>query len=347
MAPALDFQAPLQDGLEGERPSIWGRKVYSPVQGTVISVRNDVPDNPLGEINYGENWGNYAILQTAQREHVALCHLEYGSMDIYAGQEIGFGTQIGRVGNSGRSSVPHLHLQAQSSARIGSSTIPLRIANYLERRAKSGEKGPRWHAAGLPREGDVVEPGISNVATHALLTGILPGRAMWVSSSASWMGPISTTTSLTDNGRLRIASDKEGAVELEYDVDALRVVDLDASDGSFIAALAMSLSTVPFAAFPGVHWADALHVPMRGIAGTSRRLLSPFLAAPLTHLEMTCADVGFGGMWLSGEATLPGVTSRAYIELTLERQKGPVRLVYRQGDTFFDRSLASFEVHVT
>ncbi|MFU8779219.1 MAG: hypothetical protein ACNA7M_16385, partial [Roseovarius sp.] len=233
------------------------------------------------------------------------------------------------------------------SPRLGAGTTPFRIANYLELPANPEESGPRWHAAGLPVEGDLVAPGLSVSAMHGVLTGILPGRAMWVASSATGMGPLSTVTSLTDNGLLRIACRDEGSVELEYDVDALRVVDLDAAEGSFIAALAMGLSTVPFAAYAGVHWADALHVPASGLSGAGRRLLSPFLGAPLTRIELTCEAIGSDGLWLSAEGRFPGHADRAAISLTLEPRKGPVRLVYRQGQTCFDRTVTSFEVHPT
>ncbi len=344
---ALDFQAPLPGEGEERSSAIWGRTVYSPVEGMVVSVCNDVVDNPIGGINHAENWGNHVILLTEQREHVALCHLVEGSVEVHPGQAVGFGTRIARVGNSGRSSVPHLHLQAQSSARLGSPTRPFRLANYLELPADPAQQGPRWHAAGLPGEGAVVAPGVCVSATHAALIGILPGRAMWVAGPGTDLGPLSTIPSLTGNGLLRIDCPGEGAVELQYDIDALRVVDLDAPEDSFVAALAMGLSTVPFAAFAGVRWSDALHVPEGGPRGACRRLLSPYLGTPLTRIWLTCEETGPEGLRLSARACLPGRTDPAVIGLTLAPGKGPVRLVVRRGQRVTERSVVAFEVHAT
>ena len=344
---ALDFQAVLPEDEEEARPTIWGRTVYSPVEGMVVSVCNNVADNAIGGLNHAENWGNHVIVRTGQGDHVALCHLVQGSVEVQPGQAVGFGTRIGRVGNSGRSSVPHLHLQAQSSARLGSPTVPFRIANYLDLPADPARQGPRWHAAGLPREGAVVAPGMSVPATHALLTGLLPGRAMWVAGPGCDLGPVSTITSITGNGLLRIDCPGEGKADFQYDVDALRVVDLDAPEDSFVAALAMGLSTVPFAAFAGLRWSDALHVPAGGPEGACRRLLSPYLGTRLTRVELTCEATGPEGLRLSARARLPGDPAPAEIEVTLVPRKGPVRLVLRRGRNVAERSVVAFEVHAT
>jgi murein DD-endopeptidase MepM/ murein hydrolase activator NlpD len=42
-----------------------------------------------------------------------LCHLARDSVRVRAGQPVRAGDEVGRCGNSGRTTVPHLHMHAQ------------------------------------------------------------------------------------------------------------------------------------------------------------------------------------------------------------------------------------------
>jgi murein DD-endopeptidase MepM/ murein hydrolase activator NlpD len=48
------------------------------------------------------------------RYEVAMAHLKRGSIIVRVGQPITAGMTIGQVGNSGASSEPHLHINAQT-----------------------------------------------------------------------------------------------------------------------------------------------------------------------------------------------------------------------------------------
>ena len=43
---------------------------------------------------------------------VALCHLQEDSIDVRLGQHVHVGDVLGRCGNSGNSTEPHVHVQA-------------------------------------------------------------------------------------------------------------------------------------------------------------------------------------------------------------------------------------------
>jgi len=43
---------------------------------------------------------------------VVLAHLRQGSVEVAAGEDVAVGSRLGRVGNSGNSSEPHLHIHA-------------------------------------------------------------------------------------------------------------------------------------------------------------------------------------------------------------------------------------------
>ncbi|HVX57111.1 MAG TPA: peptidoglycan DD-metalloendopeptidase family protein, partial [Candidatus Saccharimonadales bacterium] len=55
---------------------------------------------------------------------VILAHLEQGSILVRPGERVSEGTEIGRCGNSGNTSVPHLHIHAQPRARVAPGSMP-------------------------------------------------------------------------------------------------------------------------------------------------------------------------------------------------------------------------------
>ncbi|MBN2906193.1 MAG: urea transporter [Rhodobacteraceae bacterium] len=358
---AVDLQRPrVGIGTPGEfRPSIWGESVFAPVQGSVVAVCNSVPDNPLGQINYGENWGNHVILRSGAGDHVALCHLMAGSVLVQPGQSVGYATPLGRIGNSGRSSVPHLHLQAQAEAAIGAPTRPFRLANYLELDPENGQCR-RWIASGLPPEGSVLAPALSNPAMHDLLTGMLPGRGLWITTSgggdaapdpdpkAGQGGHLHIRAGLTENGLFRLESPSGEGLEAEFDQDALRIVAVDARPDSFIASLAIAMSTLPYAAFPGLAWQDALFIPRTRRGWSLRERAAPFLGTPLTRVALSCAAAEYpetAGFVINAQVQNPATAGPLRLGLTLMPQRGPVRLSVEQGERRTVRELVSFEVH--
>lgn len=104
----------------------WDRPVRAPADGRVVSVADDVPDRhrvvPLIDIprllvssllarsRLEGMAGNHVLLDVGGG-HVLLAHLRRGSVSVRAGDRVTTGQLIGRVGNSGASLGPHLHLQ--------------------------------------------------------------------------------------------------------------------------------------------------------------------------------------------------------------------------------------------
>ncbi|WP_432149289.1 M23 family metallopeptidase [Streptomyces sp. bgisy029] len=56
-------------------------------------------------------FGNHVILDLGDGTYAAYAHVRRGSLLVKAGDTVRAGEEIGRVGNSGNSSEPHLHLQ--------------------------------------------------------------------------------------------------------------------------------------------------------------------------------------------------------------------------------------------
>jgi hypothetical protein len=87
--------------------------VRSPCDGQVEACRDDLPDAPPGEVRaLAEPAGNTVVLRSGD-VRIVLAHLAPGSICVRPGQVVHAGDPLGEIGNSGRSSEPHLHLHAE------------------------------------------------------------------------------------------------------------------------------------------------------------------------------------------------------------------------------------------
>jgi hypothetical protein len=123
------------------------------VAGRVVRLVDDVPDNAVGSANYSQNWGNSLVLEMAPNLYVQLSHFRRRGFKVREGDLVRQGQLLGYLGNSGRSPIPHLHLQMQTMPEIGSPTIPFRLAGY---RTPSVDAGWQYHFRGLPQTGDAL-----------------------------------------------------------------------------------------------------------------------------------------------------------------------------------------------
>ena len=116
---AVDF-VQLIDGraYEGDpkRAESWygfGEPVLAPADGTVVSVSDTNPDEPIGAIGGPHGEGNTIILKIGDQRYAMLAHLERGSALVSEGDRVQVGQQIAPVGDSGNSVGAHLHFQVQ------------------------------------------------------------------------------------------------------------------------------------------------------------------------------------------------------------------------------------------
>jgi len=137
------------------------KPVLSPVKGRVVEVTNDLPDNPVGEPDKVNNWGNCVLIEDPRGFHVALAHFEEGSIQVKKGDWVERGAPLGRCGNSGYSPQPHIHIHAQLTDKLGDPSAPFSWVNY----AQDGE----FHSNDMPEKDSVVEPLPPNRRFESLL----------------------------------------------------------------------------------------------------------------------------------------------------------------------------------
>ncbi len=107
------------DRLEDYR--CYGAPILAPADGLVVEVRDGVRDAP----GAGTGWvdpltsdfrGNFVTIRHAEEEYGFLAHLIPGSVRVAVGERVTDGQEIGRCGNSGHSTEPHLHFHLQDRA---------------------------------------------------------------------------------------------------------------------------------------------------------------------------------------------------------------------------------------
>lgn len=90
---------------------IFGEMLHSPCSGTVLSVRDGMPDNAPGAVDLVKTEGNYLVIDCGEAQ-ILMAHLKSASLLVLTGQQVEAGQPVGRVGNSGNTMEPHLHIEA-------------------------------------------------------------------------------------------------------------------------------------------------------------------------------------------------------------------------------------------
>jgi len=150
--------------------------VRSPAAGVVLVAESDFPDLPPTptKATFADGppqgaprtvmCGNHVVIRLDSGECVFLGHLQRGSVRVAAGRRVKEGQILGKVGNSGNTSGPHLHIEvldappdldsvlslqfAQSGVPFGFS--PLRLHGRRARKKSPGRI--------VPSKGDIVSP---------------------------------------------------------------------------------------------------------------------------------------------------------------------------------------------
>ena len=135
------------DGRALEDYYCYGSTVRAPADGTVFVAHDGEPNVEIGAPRWGlAGLGNHVGIHVAPDEYLFVGHLEPGSVAVRVGAQVTAGEEIGRVGNSGNSSEPHLHLHLQDSPRVYfGEGVPFYFHDY--------RYGDRVVARGMPEGG--------------------------------------------------------------------------------------------------------------------------------------------------------------------------------------------------
>jgi hypothetical protein len=105
--------------------------VFAVAGGVVVSTGDGLPDQPPGQlpdppsITLETVDGNHVVIDIGRGLFVFYAHLKKGSLTVRTGDRVPAGKELGRLGNSGNTSAPHLHLQVMNGpSPLGSTGLP-------------------------------------------------------------------------------------------------------------------------------------------------------------------------------------------------------------------------------
>jgi murein DD-endopeptidase MepM/ murein hydrolase activator NlpD len=159
------------DGLAVEDYYAYGQALYAPVAGEVVAVESSHPDLPPAVAQMADHAlaeeaataaaeqgpaGNHVVIRTEEGLYVFIAHMAPDSAMVAVGDTVEAGDEIGKVGNTGNTSEPHIHVHVQTTAAIDDGAaigVPIRWNNLAV-------NGVATEAA-QPLQGDIIEP-VSN-----------------------------------------------------------------------------------------------------------------------------------------------------------------------------------------
>jgi hypothetical protein len=155
--------------------------VVASTGGTVVEVQDGIPDNtppvtpPVPPIE--ETVGNHVTVEVAPGRYLLYAHLKPGSLRVREGDRVETGQVLGRIGNSGNSTTPHLHFQVMTTPEFFPTDSPpftfrkFRVVGQVEPRIWDDNLGLQptgvlpitpspyegWHRARYPLDREILE----------------------------------------------------------------------------------------------------------------------------------------------------------------------------------------------
>ncbi|MBI2737294.1 MAG: M23 family metallopeptidase [Rhodospirillales bacterium] len=154
--------------------TIYGRDVLAVADGTVVSSRNDLPEQVPGALPQGitidQVDGNFVVLDIGGGNYVLYAHMQPGSVTVKAGAKVKRGEVLGKVGNTGNTQAPHLHLHVMDGpSPLASNGVPYVFDSFkLTAVDKAGTADfDKAEATGSPLT-------LTPVSPHQVLSRVLP-----------------------------------------------------------------------------------------------------------------------------------------------------------------------------
>ena len=116
----LDGKIFVEGGEGNALASSWEAPLLAPVAGRVVVARDTMEDSVGMNLvaRQEDAVGNVIIIETDTGHFVLLAHLRHGSLQVAEGDVVTAGQPIAKAGNSGNTTISHLHLQVQTHVDI-------------------------------------------------------------------------------------------------------------------------------------------------------------------------------------------------------------------------------------
>ena len=142
-----DEDGRTHDGTDVESFYCFDEPVRAPAAGTVVRTKDGHRDyHRTGRFDPFQYRlaGNYVLIKHTEDEYSFLAHLKNGSICVAEGEEVTQGQEIGRCGNSGNSTEPHIHFHVQDHAvpYVGAG-LPIQFVGRTND-TDAADEGPIW-----------------------------------------------------------------------------------------------------------------------------------------------------------------------------------------------------------
>jgi murein DD-endopeptidase MepM/ murein hydrolase activator NlpD len=115
----------------------YGADVVAVADGVIVGTRNDLEDQVPPNLPDPKTimpqalLGNHVIQDIGHGFFAFYAHLQQGSVTVAPGDRVMRGQRLGKLGNSGNTSAPHLHFHIMAGASaIGSNGLPYVIDGF-------------------------------------------------------------------------------------------------------------------------------------------------------------------------------------------------------------------------
>jgi biotin carboxyl carrier protein len=116
----------------------YNQPIYSVAAGKIVSVVDGLPENvPHSakmaiDINLDNAASNHIVVDIGQGNFVLYAHIRPATIQVKVGDTVTAGQVIGRVGNTGNSSEPHLHMHVVDRPSVlGGNGVPYAFPAYM------------------------------------------------------------------------------------------------------------------------------------------------------------------------------------------------------------------------
>ena len=246
----------------------FGAPVLAPIAGQVVRLRDDLADSLPGEADLANNWGNFILLRVGAA-HVLLAHLKRGSMKGRIGEWVVPGQQVAACGSSGRSPVPHLHLQAQRDDELGGLTQPFHLTNVLVRNESHAREFRLFHQ---PAPGDEICAALSDDRLSSAMRLSREHPLVFILRRSGCAGERATLgAKLTLLGQPRLETGKGASAAYEETAAVLGFYDRNARQDPMLDLWLLAVGLTPLSAIADL-WNDSPPARLLPLSATLRLL---------------------------------------------------------------------------
>jgi murein DD-endopeptidase MepM/ murein hydrolase activator NlpD len=110
----------------------YGQPVLAPAAGTIVWAQDSLPDQVPGQMDPAHATGNSLIIDHGNGEYSLIAHLQAGSMRCKVGEHVPADAELGRCGNSGNTTEPHIHYHLQNGpAPFDADGLPIEFVKLV------------------------------------------------------------------------------------------------------------------------------------------------------------------------------------------------------------------------